>query len=279
MSLILDALRKSEAQRRRGEMPDLRAELPPAARTVAPRRRWPFWFAGIAVLIAIVALGWGFWNRTPDAPPMVEAVAIPADAPPPSDAAELPVEPAVVAAPPAASPLPKSKPLPGAEPEPTQPVEDDVYAAASAAYPPPSAQTPTAPTPTDAAQPEPPATQAPAPARPNDRYQQAIANAATASTPRSPAATPAPVAPLPAPPPATGAPVRLSDLSPGEREQLPALKISMHMFGPTPSQRFAIIDGTRVGQGDRVGEAVVEEIAADGVVLNWHGRRVALPLR
>lgn len=279
MSLILDALRKSEAQRRRGEMPDLRAELPPAARNVAPRRRWPFWFAGIAVVVAIVAIGWGFWNRTPDAPPAVEAAAIPAEAPPPSDAAELPVEPAVVAAPPAASPLPKSKPLPGAEPEPTQPVEDDVYAAASAAYPPPTAQTPTAPTPTDATQLEPPATQAPAAARPNERYRQAIANAATASTPRSPAATPAPVAPLPAPPPATGAPVRLSDLSPGEREQLPALKISMHMFGPTPSQRFAIIDGARVGQGDRVGEAVVEEIAADGVVLNWHGRRVALSLR
>ena len=52
----------------------------------------------------------------------------------------------------------------------------------------------------------------------------------------------------------------------------------MHMWGPTPAQRFAIIDGARVGQGDRVGDAVVEEIAADSVVLNWHGRRVALPI-
>jgi general secretion pathway protein B len=31
MSLILEALRKSEAERRRGESPDLRTELPPVA--------------------------------------------------------------------------------------------------------------------------------------------------------------------------------------------------------------------------------------------------------
>jgi general secretion pathway protein B len=85
--------------------------------------------------------------------------------------------------------------------------------------------------------------------------------------------------PPPAPASVTTSTLRVADLSPGEREQLPALKISMHMWGPTPDQRFAIIDGTRVGAGDRVGEAVVEEIVADGVVLNWHGRRLSLPLR
>ncbi|BDU17422.1 general secretion pathway protein GspB [Lysobacter auxotrophicus] len=271
MSLILDALRKSEAQRRRGEMPDLRAELPPTTRSVEPRRRWPFWFAGIAAVIAILALAWGVWDRTPaPVPPSVANVATTQDSvelvPAPVDSAAAPV---VESTPPpvAPAPLPRTKPLAGSEPEPTQPVADDVYAAASAAYPPPTAQEPTAPPPTTEA-----------PARTGDRYAPAIA-AATTPAQRSPAATPAPVAPLPLPPPASGAPVRLADLSPGEREQLPALKISMHMFGPTPAQRFAIIDGTRVGQGDRVGEAVVEEIAADGVVLNWHGRRVALPLR
>ncbi|MDR0183302.1 general secretion pathway protein GspB [Lysobacter arvi] len=283
MSLILDALRKSEAQRRRGEMPDLRAELPPAPRNVATRRRWPFWFAGAAAAIAVVALAWGLWDRAPEAPPADAVTDVPGE---PSVSApamtEPPAEPATATAPPSAAPLPRSKPIAGAEPEPVQPVEDDVYAAASAAYPPPTAQTPTAPTQTDPEAPAPtaPAPSAPPPARTDDRYRQAIANAAAPpAASRSPAATAAPVAPLPLPPPATGAPVRLADLSPGEREQLPALKISMHMFGPTPAQRFAIIDGARVGPGDRVGEAVVEEIAADGVVLNWHGRRVALPLR
>jgi len=274
MSLILDALRKSEAQRRRGEMPDLRAELPPATRNVAPRRRWPFWFAGIAAVVAILALAWGIWDRTPaPVPPPSETAVTTADetvavAPDPTDSAAAPIADATPP-PTAPAPLPRTKPLPGSEPEPTQPVADDVYAGASAAHPPPTAEQPTAPTPTN---------ETPAPTSADDRYAPAIA-AASAPAQRSPAATPAPVASLPLPPPASGAPVRLSDLSPGEREQLPALKISMHMFGPTPAQRFAIIDGARVGQGDRVGEAVVEEIAADGVVLNWHGRRVALPLR
>jgi len=285
MSLILDALRKSEAQRRRGEMPDLRAELPPVTHRVTPRRRWPLWFAGIAVAVALVALGWGIWNRTPDAPPADTAAAVPDDVPA-SATTEVPAAPDAVSSspslPPPAPPV-RSKPLPGAEPEPVQPVEGDVYAAASAREPPPAA-TPPAPT-----QPASPDADASAPNPADPRFEEAIANAkpptataptVTAAPPvRSPAAAPAPVAPLPLPPPATGAPVRLSDLSPGEREQLPALKISMHMFGPTPDQRFAIIDGARVGQGDRVGDAVVEQIAADGVVLNWHGRRVALPLR
>ena len=97
--------------------------------------------------------------------------------------------------------------------------------------------------------------------------------------PAPPAPLPAPetTAPLTVPPNASGA-VRLADLSAGEREQLPTLKISMHMWGPTPTQRFAIIDGARVGQGDRVGDAVVEEIGAGSVGLSWHGQRLALPI-
>ena len=276
MSLILDALRKSEAQRRRGEMPDLRAERPPTVHRIAPRRRWPLWFAGIAAAIAIVALAWGVWDRAPKTPPVPATVEIVDEAPAPATEA-LPAEPVVVTAPPSTAPAPpvRSTPLPGAEPPPAQPVEDDVYAAASAREPPPTAtppastQVPSAPEPATAA-------------RTDSRYVDAFANnaasAPTVAAP-SPAAAPAPVAPLPMPPPATGAAVRIADLSPGEREQLPALKISMHMFGPTPAQRFAIIDGTRVTQGDRVGEAVVEEIASDVVVLNWHGRRLSLPLR
>src|SRR5690606_25468116 len=59
MSLILEALRKSEAERRRGEAPDLRVELPPVA---SPRRAAvPAWagIAGVAlVLLAALALLW-----------------------------------------------------------------------------------------------------------------------------------------------------------------------------------------------------------------------------
>ena len=44
MSLILEALRKSEAERRRGSTPDVAMELPPAplrTRNAAPSWLWP----------------------------------------------------------------------------------------------------------------------------------------------------------------------------------------------------------------------------------------------
>ena len=73
MSLILDALRKSEAQRRRGELPALSLELPPATTRPAPSRAW--WIA-LPVGIALAALAiWliGPHDTTPPEPRQVEA--------------------------------------------------------------------------------------------------------------------------------------------------------------------------------------------------------------
>jgi general secretion pathway protein B len=75
------------------------------------------------------------------------------------------------------------------------------------------------------------------------------------------------------------APVKLSDLSAEDREQLPILKVSMHMWSPEAGNRFAIIDGTRVNEGDRVGEATIEAIRQDSVMLSWRGRQIRLPIR
>jgi len=73
--------------------------------------------------------------------------------------------------------------------------------------------------------------------------------------------------------------MRLSDLSTAERLELPPLKISMHLWDAAPARRFAIIDGARVNEGDRLGDAVVEEITANAVVLAWRGQRLRIPLR
>ncbi|MFP7726553.1 general secretion pathway protein GspB, partial [Lysobacter sp. D1-1-M9] len=94
-----------------------------------------------------------------------------------------------------------------------------------------------------------------------------------------PAVAPAPTPSAAAPGAATGEPTTLADLSAEERRQLPPLKISMHFWAPTPTERFAIVDGSRVGEGDRIGNAVVDAITADAVVLGWNGRRVHLPIR
>ena len=90
------------------------------------------------------------------------------------------------------------------------------------------------------------------------------------------ASRPLPSAPEPT---ATPAPVlALADLTPTERRALPPLKLSMHMYAPDPAQRFVILDGHRLGEGDRAGSAVVERIDPTGVILAADGRRILLPL-
>ncbi|NOT89160.1 MAG: GspB domain-containing protein [Lysobacter sp.] len=142
-------------------------------------------------------------------------------------------------------------------------------------------------------------TQAPAPIpTTSEPPQQAIATEAPAAPMK---ASPAPVATtvareLPAPPPepdiappvpqvqpatpATGDQiVSLADLDPEARKQLPALKLSMHLWNEAPSQRFVIVDGQRLKEGDVLGEIVIERITRDGAVLVWRGSRLKIELR
>ena len=72
---------------------------------------------------------------------------------------------------------------------------------------------------------------------------------------------------------------RIADLANDDRKQLPPLKLSMHMWNEVATQRFVIIDGTRLGVGDHLGALVVADIVPDGVVLDWNGRALKLPLR
>lgn len=213
MSLILEALRKSEAERRRGELPALALELPPAhARTSHQRAAW----LAVPLLLVFVAamVFWSMQRSTTTALP------------------PLPDAPAAVASSAPAEPPPQLRTL--SLPAPVQPAESP------------------APTPGPA----------PAPAR------------ETASSP--PAATA--VAPPVAPPVEDIAPIRLADLSTGERSALPPLELSMHLWSEDPARRFVIVDGRRLGEGDRAGSAVVERIDPEGAILVADGRRIRLPL-
>ncbi len=115
--------------------------------------------------------------------------------------------------------------------------------------------------------------------------------AATATpTPATP--LPSPTRELPAPPPEpavvvappsaalpTGSIVSLADLDPATRKLLPPLKLSMHLWNETPAQRFVILDGQRLREGDVLGELVIERITRDGAVLAWRGAQLKIELR
>jgi general secretion pathway protein B len=220
MSLILEALRKSEAERRRGEMPDLRAELPPAP---APRRGSLRALPWIAAAVAIgLALAWWLrpWPRD-TAPISVPSTATTTPVAAPAESLRL--QPRVAVAPPAvATRLPAR--------EPAQPARSD-------ATPP----APVAPEPAPAA----PREESPPPA--------SIASGA-AETP-------------------------VNALSADLREALPPLQLSMHMWDPDPAKRFVILDGERHVEGDSVGPMRIRRIDAQGVLFDWQGRAVRLPLR
>jgi general secretion pathway protein B len=245
MSLILEALRKSEAERRRGQAPDLAAELPPPPPHGGRRIPGGAWLALGSV--ALLAAAW-LWTEAPrHAAPATDASASAAVAmvPQPGNADVLPQASGEsvtgVATRTRFPPVDRIAPAPQAE------------AALEAGRQPPPA--------TQAVAPMTQPTPAPTPAHaPQPRPLAQAARTATAGD--SPQRMPT-----------------VAELSPEERRQLPALKFSMHMWNEDPEQRFVILDGTRYGEGDRVGPAVVAAIDLDGVRLDLNGRAVRLPLR
>ena len=71
----------------------------------------------------------------------------------------------------------------------------------------------------------------------------------------------------------------LSDLDTETRKQLPPLKLSMHMWHDVPTQRFVILDGRRLREGDLIGDVVVQRITRDGATLSWRGTALKVEWR
>lgn len=222
MSLILEALRKSEAERRRGEMPDLRAELPPPAATkpAGLRKALPW----IVVVVALgIALLFALKLVSRDTTSAASTPTAAATTPAPAESVRLQPRAAV------------------AQPAPTPRIVER----------------------------EPPKPQ-PAP------------QAATPNPPPEPAPQPVPAAeipPSPPPAPATDTETTVNALPADLRKALPPLQLSMHMWDPDPAKRFVILDGERYSEGDSIGPMQIRRIDAKGVLFDWQGRLVRLPLR
>ncbi|WP_240099029.1 general secretion pathway protein GspB [Thermomonas flagellata] len=118
MSLILEALRKSEAERRRGQAPDLAQELPPAPAQPPLLARRGAWLAAALLLAIVAGLALWRWRMPPAAPAMPTDAPAAAAATPALAAAPRMVAPAL-APPPAPTPAQaRAVPSPAAPPPP-----------------------------------------------------------------------------------------------------------------------------------------------------------------
>src|SRR5260221_2200340 len=219
MSLILEALRKSEAERRLGSAPDLLTAMP-VLRMSAPRRRWPMAMAGAVLLLAVLASAW-WWTRIAPTP-RVAAIA-----PSPQGAVDHDVNAANV-------------------------VQRDVPRTSVTAR---TTRTPMiAPPMADASRIAAPTHVVAAPsARPTVSPPAVLEPVQPSATTPIPAPS-IPAAPAPATEPAL---LSLADLSADERNGLPPLKVSMHVYADDPAHRFMIIDCHRVGEGARLAYSLV----------------------
>lgn len=247
MSLILEALKKSEAERRLGHAPGLMTPMPATRRR---QRRGPM--LGFAIAVAALVAAASVWWLTRVAPNDEESVAtvpsIPAVSPRPTSMPAAGVVTArdgalIAAAPVAATPSLDTTRLP------RDPAFDSVERE-SIAVPPK-----TIPSPLPASDPA-----IPAPV--------AVAALASGEGPRAAAAPDALAAEdLP----------RLDQLPASEREALPALKLSMHVYTDSPASRFVLIDGRRYGEGEKLAPSLqLVEIRRNGTVLDFNGRRFLL---
>lgn len=285
MSYILDALRKSDAQRRLGQSPDL-GSVPPGAAPPPRFNRGPF-RAGLVLVIVLVAAATVFVFTREDADPDTKVVDAPAEQPIVDEARDdAPVAPAVT------------------DGEPTDP---DPEAAMAAAEPPP---------PEDRRSPaQQPVTvvSRPAARRPGERpvptgerervvesaeeaqrlIEAELAASADAAREAEGVREPAPAhepesvaetvpAPPPEPEPEAWTPersdfVRVWDLPLSVRRDLPKLDLSIHVFSSEPESRFVLINGERRIEGDELEQgARLIEIRRDGALVDFRDYRFLL---
>jgi len=274
MSLILEALKKSEQQRRLGEAPTFGS---PVVSTRKRRSLLPL----IAILIVAAGGVWWWLGHRTSAPATTATVAS-------TTPAETPMSQQVQKRPPAGN----ARPAPQRPPQPATPAADKRTPIGVGNAPAPPAAAPTKPpVATTAAVAKPdknaglpaPAQPAPAPAK-----TDAVAPAATAPTtaaatnppptataptsPQAPTATPATTKPA-APAPVVQALPTVWELPYATRKDIPAIELSMHVYSSDPKQRFVVIKGDRHAEGDEVGtDLVLKEIRQDGIVLDFKGQ-------
>jgi general secretion pathway protein B len=239
MSYILDALRRADSERGRGEVPSIYSQAEPATASAggaARGRNTPLVWA--VVLLSLAVIGMLVWVvRGREASPVVVAASPPVPAPAPSDSAR--PSPTVTA--------PAPAPIQAAAPAPTP-------------LPPPTAAAP-APQ-----QPKPVPTR-----KPLSPAQAQAPTLAQASKSSGPGAAPTPSA---ASEPRVYA---VSELPDDVRRALPQLAVGGAMYSATAANRMLIINGQVMHEGDKVApDLVLEQIKLRSAVLRYKNYRYGI---
>lgn len=267
MSLILDALKRAERERRADANAPTDVAMPAAgARRGAPRWRLAAIVAAVAAALVAGAWAWKTFRQLPAAPVAESGPAPQPVAQPPVILARPPPEtttPAIVPGTEGVASLDDltDEPVLEAEPPPTAPVP---------AVPPPQA----APKPAPSTNPE---------IRTTPLQPPPQAGAATGAHPAPEPAAPATTAPPPAQiPPALTVPAPLRkfrEMPPDYRADFPSLKIEIHVYEKAPERRFVMVNGRKYREGERLGEGpALVEIVPEGLVLEYRGEKVLYTL-
>lgn len=265
MSLILEALKKSERQRQIGTAPTL--ATPPMSRR---RNRSTLPWLVLAIAIAVVA---GWWLSRED---NSDSVA-PADvqdagtaSAPVAATAKTPEVPMTTVAPPPAVNIEPTAPAPATAVSTEKRLAEAAVAVAAAAPPTakPSISTPPAAAPSVT---PPPAVVVVEPTAP--QAAKAVPPAPVATAPATP-----PPATAAASPSATASLPKLWELPYEKRKDIPALVMSLQVYAADAAQRFAIINDERHVEGDDLGDGLLlKEITPDGLIVEYRGERFLFP--
>ena len=243
MSYLLDALRKSEAQRQLGELPTLTT----AASYAAPARRGSW--KGLLFVIALMAVGlvaFVGWREFTLPPPL-------------AGEGRGGDEPELVAASDARD---AREPLWEGAPPPTERVPASVGARG-----PSHRETPDEDR-RRPAEPEPPAARPRTPDRAPEQAEKEVA--AVGQDVTEPQAT----EPVEGFTPARREFVRQWELPASVRSELPELKIMAHIYSDNPENRFVLMNGRRYVEGDSLGDgATLAEIRREGAVVDFREYR------
>jgi general secretion pathway protein B len=249
MSFILDALKKSESDRQRQASPALFE-----VKVAAPRRKFPLWAAGLAVLLGVnvVVLAWVLLRQPEAAVAPAPAIATPnVAAPMASNAAANGAPPGMVTVPATVTlPTTVNIPIDSAPTVSVNPRAQEPGIVGSGSRPPLA---------------EEPLLQGHEPAVPPD-YD---------SRDYRPAITPAQAGAIAAARRNGELPTRDEVLAQGN--SLPDMRLDLHVYAANPAERFVFINMRKLREGESLPEGVrVDEITPNGVELSYRGKQFAL---